>query len=296
MTCCLLVKAPDRLVAVADGRLSVGSSAKSFETTMKIVRFAPLYRIPQVMMSRFSHYEEFTGRSCFVAYAGNYALVEQVMQLFRQRITEGLVLLWEDGELRISEGVFDENVSYLEYDLPRPYPQITAHDVLRQFRQAAQVKCNEFCANRIQPADCEFLLFGQGERRDYWAYRIVVDPLWAPGGPVRLMVDEVADGVLTAIGSSVVVGAAFADDALLTGLEGWRVDQQRLGMYDFDLDKPKETSHITPLVQDPRNWPSKEVISRFRELLRDSGDFSVGGSHTIAQGGWYGEVSLKPVP
>lgn len=298
MTSCLLVKAPDRLVAVADGRLSVGETAISFETTRKIVRVVPRYRVPYVSVGRFSHYGDHVGREVFVAYAGAYALIAEILHVFRSRITERLILVWRDGAPVLSES-FDRSAQFLDdYDFrPEERPDIDPRLLLEELRAAIQEKADEWCRNRALRAECEFLLFGKDKANAYFAYRVSIDPAWSPGGAVRVLADPIGDGELAAIGSANVLGAAFGDPELTSGLEGWRVDQERIGVdrlfAGLDEDDDAPIAPRSPPVSDPENWPSDDVVARFSRHIRDSRDRSVGGELVIARGGWYGEVSLR---
>jgi hypothetical protein len=287
MTSCLLVKAPDRLVAVADGRLSIDETTVSFDTTMKVVRFVPRYRIPRISMGRFSHFIEFTGRDWFVAYAGTYALVGEVLNLFRQLISERIFLTWERGVATLSyefdqRDQFDESYNFTAAD----YLEITEDVIVREFRSATQVKCDEWSRNRRQFPECEFLLFGKKDQLRFAAFKVSCDPNgWSPGAPVRLVVDEVRDGNLTTIGSPEVAGEVHADNELLTGLEGWRREQDAYGFLSSKEALPLE-----------RDWSVERVEARFREHLHNAQDAGVGGSLTVASAGWSGGIILETKP
>ncbi|HET6970838.1 MAG TPA: hypothetical protein VFH92_06930 [Phenylobacterium sp.] len=304
MTSCLMVKAPDRLVAVADGRLSLSDTKVSFDTTMKIVGFTPRYRIHVISMGRFSHFNAYTARDWFVGYAGSYALVEEVLNLFRKRISERLVLVWEGGAAVLAYEFdtrwgFDESYHFGAHQ----YPEITPEIVAWEFKAAAQEKCDEWSRNRRIFPDCEFLLFGQDPKHKYSAFKVTCDRAgWSPGASVRIQADAARDGDLMAIGSRAVASAAFGDADLLAGLEGWRADQSRAGvaamladpmwrdMFAGDEPKPAPAPAPPPPVLD---WSVEQVAARFCDLLRSTGDASVGGSLTVASGVWFGGVSLK---
>lgn len=277
MTSCLLVKGPRRLVAVADGRLSYGSDS-SFETTQKIRRFLPTYRIPKVSMTWFSHYTDFTGDECYVAYAGTYALVSEVLEAFRERISGSLTLVWRDGRPTFSE-YFDESTQFIDdyefsaLDLPGIEPKL----ILDEFRAAAQEKIDEFCRLRRMPADCEFLLFGRGPDRRYFAYKITPDQLWSLNQPVRLNAEPITDGTLAAIGSPEVSGAAFDDRELLQGLRDWNLDETDIAFSD----------------QVPSGWDGDSVAQRFAQLIRAAFDNTVGGGLTVAKGIWHGPIAIS---
>lgn len=300
MTSILLVKAPDRLVAVADGRLSVGASTVSFDTTPKILRFAPWYRIPYVSMGRHSHYVEYLGREVFVAYAGTYGLVSQILDVFRARISGQHILVWDNGAPTLAE-TFDENTQFLHDYIfgPEDQPDIGPRLLLEDLRAAVQDKADEWCRNRKAPADCEFLLFGKDEKNAYFAYRVSIDPAWSLGQPVRVRADPVADGDLVAIGEPAVSGAAVHDTQLMDGLQGWRVDQERLGVNAFFDDYArKEAGLAAPgAVPTPthENWSPNEVVARLAHIIRTSGVPSVGGSLLVARGGWYGQIELRSI-
>lgn len=302
MTSCLLVKAPRRIVAVADGRLSYGATQQSFERAQKIRRFSPVYRIPKVSMSRFSHYADYTGEDCYIAYAGTYALVAEVLEVFRTRITEALILVWRDGHPTFSES-FDENAQFLDdYEFrASELPQITPQLLKEEFREAAQEKIDEFCSLRGIAADCEFLLFGKSPDRRYYAFRVTVSPTWSIGQPVQLDIQPIADGAMAAIGSTEVSGAAFEDLTLQEGLTGWTIDEEEAAFQgafsDFDLeDGPSQSStegHGEPVSD--KTWTIEQVENSFARHIRSSGDSSVGGSVTVASGRWYGPISITSI-
>ena len=301
VTSCLLVKAPDRLLVVADGRLAVSQTQVSFDQTQKIVRFTPRYRIPRIMMGRFSHYDDYTGRDCFVAYAGTYALVAEVLALFRRKINETLVLTWRNGVASLSPE-FDEGGQFGRYDFSgSDYLPLGEREIVTEFRAAAQAKADEFCLTRGQPADCEFLLFGKAEApRGHYAFKVSVNPAWSRGQKPRLDIDVVADGVLATIGSPGVAGEAHADAELVTGLKGWQVDQEAIGvrklLADYSwLDGADAPAAKLRLPEPPsgQNWPLEQVATRFSQLLQKTTDASVGGRLLMARGRWYGEIELE---
>jgi hypothetical protein len=300
MTSCLIVIAPDRLVAVADGRLSIDDHTISFDTTMKIVQFQPRYQIPHVSMGRFSHFTEYTARNWFVAYAGTYALVAEVLNLFREQISGRLHLVWQHNEAVLSNE-FDRNCRFDDYYnfLSSDYIKITPDLVARKFRGAAQEKCDEWSRNRRLFPDCEFLLFGEDPDGRYVAFKVTVNQAgWIPGASVRIQVDPIRDGNLTIIGSLQVANAAFGDGALVAGLEGWRENQSQIELAnmlaDFTLDDiSPDLGPQPPLPAPAQNWSVKQVEERFQELLRHSGDASVGGEFIVASGVWSGGISLR---
>lgn len=295
MTSCLLVKGPCRIVAVADGRLSYGDTQQSFETAQKIRKLSTSYRIPKVSMSRFSHYAEYTGDHCFVAYAGTYALVAEVLEAFRARIEGRLILVWRDGQPTFSE-VFDEGAQFLD-DYEFKYADLLKIDdrfIVEEFRAAAQEKIDEFCNLRRVPADCEFLLFGKSPERRYYAYKVTVQPAWSLGQPVSLNIHPVANGVLVAIGSAEVSGAAFEDFALQEGLTGWVVDEEDAAfegaLSGFRLGEPVPDAPAETLSE--KTWTNDQVAMSFAGHIRSSQDTAVGGGVTVASGGWSGPISI----
>lgn len=300
MTSCLLVKAPDRLVAVADGRLSVDKRTVSFDSALKIQRFTPKYRVPIISLGRFDHYQFRAGEDCLVAYAGTYALASEVLLDFARRVSGQLILAWRAKQAVLVE-TFEENAQFID-DYPfrqSDYPEFGSREVLALFRSALQVKGDEWCANRNKPADVEFLLFGKDGDRRYWAYKISIDAEWSAGAPVRINCEPVKDGVLAAIGSPSIAASAFEDAELQCGLTGWAVDQTKASLTKtldgLRLDNRMTGSLTTavPPQTDPSDWSGARVSQRFAHLLRTGSDASVGGELTVAMGGWYGEISVR---
>ncbi|TAJ68716.1 MAG: hypothetical protein EPO51_24555 [Phenylobacterium sp.] len=280
MTSCLLVKAPDRLVAVADGRLSVGETAISFETTRKIVRVVPRYRVPYVSVGRFSHYGDHLGREVFVAYAGAYALIAEILNVFRSRITERLILVWRDGAPVLSES-FDRSAQFLDdYDFrPEERPDIDPRLLLEELRAAIQEKADEWCRNRALRAECEFLLFGKDKANAYFAYRVSIDPAWSPGGAVRVLADPIGDGELAAIGSADVLGAAFGDPELT---RAWKAGASIRSGLASTGSSPAWTNMTTLRALQGRH-PSRTPRTG---LPMTSSPASAGTSGTAAIGAW----------
>lgn len=307
MTSCLLTKSPDRLVAVADGRLSVTSKGvltTSLDSAQKIVVFPTRYEIPVVSVGRFSHFSEYTGPTWHVAYAGTRALVSEILDGFRSRVC---------GNLRLSRGkngvpTFDEH-----FDRSRSYddsynfdndelPKLEPWELIHEFRKVAEAKSTEWAQNRAFP-DCEFLLFGKElQTRRYVAHKAIPRKLgWHTGSPVEFDFHLIKDGELAAIGSPDVSKRAYADAELVRGISGWSKAADAFGdgsiFADFDLDgdlNTKPTSKAPALPQpNPADWGSTKVEERLIDHVLGAGDAGVGGKLTIATGGWYGEIQIE---
>lgn len=299
MTSCLFVKAPDRLVAVADGRLSIDESTVSFDSTLKIQRVTPKYRIPIVSLGRFDHYRDWIAEDCFVAYAGTYALASEVIQEFSRRVSGRHILVWRQGRSELSDR-FDENAQFLDDYLFREsdLAEFGAREILEQFRAALQTKGDEWCANRKVRADVEFLLFGKGTGRRYWAFKINVDAGWSIGAPILTCYEPLRDGVLASIGSPSVSAAAFDDVELQRGLSAWSEDQTAISLGKSMDALRRSAKDFAPSrdasdIAEDANWSSERISHRFAQLLRDGSDATVGGDLTVAMGGWHGEIAVR---
>jgi hypothetical protein len=120
---------------------------------------------------------------------------------------------------------------------------------------------------------------------------------WRRETPVALQVDEIADGVTASIGSLEVAHAIAGDIALRDGSEGWRLDQEELGMIGLpDLGGNPPVEKDEPSLPANRNWSAWRVRQRFIEHIRNSADPGVGGKLVAASGGWYGEIKCECVP
>jgi hypothetical protein len=311
MTSCLLAKANDRLVAVADGRLSVSDTTLSFDTVAKIVRFTPMYRIPQVQHRYFVGYTDRTSRDWFVAYSGAYALAREIIITFVTNVSGGLFLSRDsddppDADVPFTPHVpprlqdhFDESGSFDEgYNFSADeQPNITPDDLSLRLRKIAQTKCDEFARNRGLFPDCQFLLFGKSEVDDHYvAFKIYpVETTWN-GVWARVTRDELRNGELTTIGSAKVAGEAHADEALNIGLLGWSTDRSKAAFNaafeDFDFDAPTLSPGPTASSHQADNWTVDEVRARFIELVRTTDDLSVGGDIATASGYAFGEIKL----
>lgn len=303
MTSCLLAKAPDRIVAAADGRFSVSTSSTSkisLDTVQKILTFTPTYRIPQIDRGHFVRYSDRTSEDWAIAYAGNVGLASEIHRLFITRMTRGLFLTWSEGKPTLDEP-FDEAAQYFDYDFgASDLIPLTPDIIVSQLKRITQKKADEFAVNRREFPDVEFLLFGRDETTGYWvAYKLNPNIAgWEPGQMVSLILDEIADGQLAAIGSPGVAGDAHGDEQLNTGLEGWRVNKSQLELAafldGFSLDDPSTfSSPYVPPAHDPKDWTLSEIGKRFVEHIRTSPDPSVGGDILIAEGLDHGELSLS---
>lgn len=308
MTSCLLAKSPDRLVAVADGRLSVttfgGKLSTSFDSARKIVVFPTRYQIPVVSVGRFSHFNEYTGPTWHVAYAGTHALVSEILDAFRNRVC---------GNLRLSRDKTDAPCFREYFDRSKPYDdsfnfdtdelsKLEPWELNQEFQQVAEAKSTEWAQNRPFP-DCQFLLFGKELRnRRYVGHKAFPRRRdWRAGQPVKFEFELIKDGELAAIGSPEVSKRAYADAELIRGLSGWSAAEDAYGdgsmFADFDLDGDRRgtpASKATALPQpDPADWGNNKVEARMIEHVLGAGDAGVGGMLTVATGGSYGEIHLR---
>ncbi len=302
MTSCLLIKAPDRILVVADGRLAVSDTLVRLDSAQKIVAFTPKYQIPRIAMGRFDHFAERTSRDWYVAYAGTYALVSEIIRAFLSKISGGLYLSRE-GESPVLRYDFDQSGGFTDdYNFGHDeLPDLRPYDIAREFTDAAQLKCDEWRRNQAL-LDCQFLLFGEEEgTRHYTAFKIWPElPDLAPGARVRIRVEEVKNGELATIGSPKVSKAVQDDDALGLGLEGWKSDQSAIGVHNVFADPQlakmfPDSKPQTPIPEPlpEQNWGLNEVRQRFIEHLRLTSDPGVGGDIVVASGGWYGGISLQ---
>jgi len=299
MTSCLFAKAPDRIVVVSDGRLSVSDAAVSFDTAKKIISFTPTYRIPRIERGYFARYADRTSADWCIAYAGNVALASEIHRLFIDRVTKGLFLTWTDGKATLEDS-FDEGAQFGDYDFEsEDLIPLTPATLAGRLQCIAKAKCDEFALRRRVFPDCEFLLFGRDEETALWSgFKLYAeDAGWSPGSTASVILEQIPDGRLTAIGSRRVAGEAYADDMLNAGLGGWQVNKSAKDMFaflnDFDLDGSTfPTPDLAAPVHDPVDWTLPEVRRRFVDLVQRSADPAVGGDILIATGGEYGDLTL----
>lgn len=294
MTSCLFAKAPDRIVAVADGRLSVSDEVISLETAKKIISFTPTYRIPIVERGYFVRYSNRTSADWCIAYAGNVALASEIHRLFIERVTQGLFLTWTNGEATLEDS-FNEGAHFGEYNFENnDFIPLVPATLAGRLHRIAKTKCDEFASRRRSFPDCEFLLFGRDEQTSRWSgFKVYAEDVgWSPGLPARVILEEIPDGRLTAIGSRSVAGEAYADDMLIAGLEGWKVNKSAKDMFAF-LDDPIAPALAAP-VHDPADWTLSEVRRRFEDLVLGAADPAVGGDILIATGDELGSLTLNP--
>jgi hypothetical protein len=127
MTVCAVIKLKRAMVAIADGRLISGSNI-SFDTTEKLVPVRTLYRVPRIRLAYFSHFEDYVGSTWHVAYAGTYALCSQVIESFRNRMTNLYLVRNYDSRLGDigapymtsewkSTNTYDDDYNFRPYEL-----------------------------------------------------------------------------------------------------------------------------------------------------------------------------------
>lgn len=290
MTSCLLLKAPDRILAVSDGRLAVSETQKSFDTVEKIRRFTPSYQIPRVSMGRFSHMSTFTEHDCFVAYAGTYALVSQIIERFIKVVSGSLILSRGHGgtpqlacEFNRSS-YFDDSYNFNADDYLKMAPIILVDELL----YAANSVCAEWHKNNRR-ADCEFLLFGPEIDDGYFARKFSLDVQSIQrGDSPSFHITQIKNGEIASIGSSEVATAAVADDELQKGLLGWKADQMEIDVHnalaELDLGGEERISalELRPTAPADENWSSSKIQERFIALMDSAEDSFVGGNFTVA--------------
>ena len=291
MTSCLLLKGPDRILAVSDGRLAVSETQVSFNTVKKILRFSPRYQIPRVSVGRYSHMDHMVEHDCFLAYAGTYALVSQITERFIRAVSGDLILVrGRQGAPQLACnfqrcGSFDDSYNFSQDELPKMAPRILTDELLA----AAETVSTEWWANGRKP-DCEFLLFGPNTvDRDYFALKISPDGAWSPRGDrVSFRKTLVEDGVIASIGSPEVTAAAVADVDLQKGVLGWKTDQMKIEMQnllaEIDLGEVPSRPVLKPLPRIPaeENWCLEKVQRHFIRFMAAAEDKYVGGNFTVA--------------
>ncbi|QTC88445.1 hypothetical protein [Brevundimonas pondensis] len=295
MTSCLFAKAPDRIVAVADGRLSVSDEVISFDTAKKIISFTPAYRIPRIERGYFVRYSNRTIADWCIAYAGNVALASEIHRLFIDRVTKGLFLTWTDGEATLEDS-FNEGAQFGDYNFENnDLIPLTPATLAGRLYRIAKTKCDEFALRRRVFPDCEFLLFGRDEETSQWSgFKVYAEDVgWSPGLTARVILEEIPDGRLTAIGSRSVAGEAYADDMLIAGLVGWKVNKSAKDMFAFLDDPIFSAPALAAPVHDPADWTLLEVRRRFEDLVQGSADPAVGGDILIATGDELGSLTLN---
>jgi len=290
MTSVLLVKASERIVAVADGRLSLDDGTVSFDSTAKIRLFTPKYLIPRSSMGRINCFSDYIGHDWCLSYSGTYALASQISEVFVKTVT-GLYLARRDDGTPVLQHEFDTSGSFSEdYNFDHnEKPKITSRVIIGEFKQAFQSKCDEWSRNRGFP-DCQFLLFGTNEETEqYSAFKIFADEAgWHPGDSIRIVADEVRDGELAAIGSPEVGGNAYEDHELQDGLEGWKNDQM-----EAEIARAFDTSKSTEPLSPARNWGLTQIKERLSQIIRAASDPSIGKNLTIASGAWGSRIKLE---
>jgi len=292
----MILKAPDRLVAIADGRLATSETAVSFDTAEKIRQFTPKYRIPRFSMGRFNNYSEMVEQDWYLAYAGSYALVSQIGDLFIKNVSGALVLTrGEGGVPRLDYacdegGWFDDSYNFDHGELLRMNTRVIVDELLG----AAQVKCDEWTGNGKDP-DCQFLLFGKDtDTRRYVALKVAPDlSIWRRGEPASFQITPVDDGVVTAIGSPAVENAVARDHELQRGATGWRTDQSALGVHNLFADPEYSTwfggepREPIPESTPEENWTAEQVQRRVINTMLSANDKYVGGDFTAVSGVGY---------
>lgn len=303
MTSVLLLKGPDRLVAVADGRLTVGEQTVRTNEAEKLRLFTPRYHLPKISMNRFHNFVEVTERDWCVAYAGTYALASLTIDQFVRAINGGLYL---DRDGRDGSPVFvdhfDTGAQYMdEFNFTEAdRRRLGAYEISSEFLKVAERRFKEWVQSGDAP-DCEFLLFGlDGPTNEFHAFKIQMDlDHWKSKREVVISLTAVQNGEIAAIGSPSVKAAIAGDEELRVGVRGWRDNHSAKAMDKaidgFDLDRAFEAGRNYEEPVDDEDWLSDKVIQRFAHTMIKFGDHTVGGQFTVAQSYWNAEIRVSNI-
>jgi hypothetical protein len=299
VTSVLLAKGPKQIVAVADGRLSRDDGTVSLDSTQKVRKFNPKYFIPYVSMGRFNSFTAHLGGDWCLSYAGTYTLANEITEVFVRNITEMYLDRLDDGTPALQYSFdrtssFDDSYNF-SYD---ERPKISHREVILEFKNAFQSKCDEWSKVRGFP-DNEFLLFGWNEETsNYSAFKIRAEPVWHPGEAIQIAVDEIKEGEIATIGSPEVAGTAYEDLALIQGLKEWKTgqaDADFVTSFGLKLDSDEDWDRYLSTSPSKRGLSLSDVEEKFVQIVRESMDRSVGGKLVSVLGNGTMQLAIKNV-
>lgn len=157
----------DSILAITDGLISRGSM-RVIEENSKIVKVIPRYKIPRVSMGRLHGFGEFVGNPVFIAYAGNFTLISNVLvevtaalsrRLVLDRDENGLPTLYRrtDEGVELRSGFYSDNYNF-EYD---ELVQLSMSLIANIVADICKKSCLDFHRNAMATPEIELLIFGE---------------------------------------------------------------------------------------------------------------------------------------
>lgn len=281
----------DDLFAISDGLISRGDSRVT-EENKKIISFKTCYKIPRISMGRLNYFSEYLGGDFYLAYAGNYTLISNIISEFSAITSRKLVLYRdqatgrpvvyqrEDEGAGIRGNSYWDDFNFTDSELVPITINFLANILERVMRSCSQ----DFAKNAMQNPEVELILFGEqmvNYRRSTGAQVLKCKRL--SGGVPSIERFSVMPWSLVCIGDPVVipdvVSAIEADSEFAVPLSA--INDSGI---NFDKDRT-ESPHF--FLRRRLNVIKKNIIPL---ILKNVG--SIGGSCTIAQSGWASRVKM----
>ncbi|PWK45954.1 hypothetical protein [Pseudomonas sp. OV226] len=281
----------DDLFAISDGLISRGD-ARVTEENKKILSFKTCYKIPKISLGRLNYFSEYLGGDFYLAYAGNYTLISNIVNEFTAITSRKLVLYRDqvsgaptvyqredEGEGLRSRSYWDD-FNFTDSELVPVTINFLANILERVMRSCAQ----DFARNAMQNPDVELILFGEQivhYRRSTGAQVLKCKGL-SDGAPT-IERFSVMPWSLVCIGDPVVIPEAVS--AIERDSE-FTVPISVINESGIQFEKEQaESLHV--FLRKRLNVIKKNIIPL---ILKNAG--SIGGSCTIAQSGWASRVEM----
>lgn len=285
MTIGVFAKLRDVVVAVSDGRLSIGPGSVSLDSAAKISRIRPEYRYPLSSMGTVDRSEPYHMYDWCIMYAGTYALASEIRDAFRTAVTNLLVDRLDDGDVDFVAAWSGRHRGNDEFYIHgSELPKIPSRIIVDELRRAYRSKGDEWMANRSRIPDVEFILFGtNGETREYEAYVVSLDQAHTTlGNPIAVKAEPVPTMSVVAIESPAEASKIVTDSQLLAAIQNSVPPSSAVRTLDsfFDEIEPSRTS---------------EVAERMVELAAAAAaaDPSVGGELLLAVGTSSHDITIQ---
>lgn len=284
----------ESILAMTDGLISRGT-ARLIEENSKIVEILPRYKIPRVAMGRLQGFRDFVGSPIFIAYAGNFTLISNVLAQLSAVFSRRLVLGRDNNGVstlyrRTDEGRGLRSGSYWDdYNFKdEELVQLSMNLIANIIAAVCEQSCLDFHRNAMSDPAIELLVFGEE----------IVDHRRTNRAQF-MSCKEVKDSQAQLVRSSILpwrpfcFGERVSAKTLLESLEA---------MSEFDGPTLLEAKS-----RDAEGWGSRANEVAAIEAARHSrlqsavfeliakGTSTIGGSCTIAQSTWSQKLQVLTI-
>lgn len=284
----------DSFFAIADGLISRGA-ARVTEENKKILSFKASYKIPRISLGRFNGFSEYLGGSFYLAYAGNYTLISNIINEFTSIVSRKLVLARnksngdptvykrDDEGDGLRGGYYSDDYNFSDKELV----PITINFLANILESVIKSCALDFSKNAMQNPDVELIMFGEqlvnyqrSKRAQVLKCKTLIDGLPA------IERFSVVPWSLVCIGDSSVIPKAVAE--IEADSEYFAPLSVRNSTCTLFVKEPKESSY---------HFERKRIQTIKRNvmplILNNVG--TIGGSCTIAQSGWALDLEMSTI-